>query len=328
MDQTVASMFETYIERADLRPASIRFKRQAQKYFQAMFGDPPAGEVSRAMAEDYRTFLAKGRSARTKKGRSKRTANGYLANYKPFWRWLRRHGAIDENPFEDLRLFRITESERSTFTAAELSRLVATASRLWRVRICLGLLGMRRGEVLNLTVREINQSGPNPHILLTPKPKSATTWQWEIKDHAQRMIALPERMCFTDRVVELHQDLVRLQEELADAQPYLMLEKKYYDRLMEKQRQNKLTDEDTADPTGNFQRSFRVLQRDAAVRPIRRFHELRAAFVTKMITEQGIDRAADAVGHSSVEITRKYDRRDKQKMVAEIGRLVSNCYET
>lgn len=320
MDQTVASMFEAYLKTADLRPASVRFKRLAHKYFQELFKDMPVTEVTRLMAEDYRFFLAK--------GRSKRSANGYLANYKPFWKWLFRHGAIPQNPFEDIRPFRITESKHLTFTAAELSRLVKAASRLWRVRICLGLLGMRRGEMLNLTVRELNQSGPYSHILLSPKSKSPTTWEWGIKDHAQRMVALPERMCFSDVVVELHRDLVRLQEDVDPQQPYLMLEPKYYRKLMDRQRQNRLKDQHTADPTGNFQRSFRLLQRDALVRPFRRFHELRAAFATAMIKAQGIDRAADALGHSSIETTRKYDRRDKEQMVAEIGRLAVSFYET
>jgi len=317
---TVASEFEVYLRRADLRPASKRVKRLALKHFIEEFGDMPVGEVTRSIAEDYRIILTK--------GRSKRAANGYLANFKPFWKSLHKHGSIHENPFADLRLFRYTESERQTFTAAELGRLVKTASRLWRVRICCGLLGMRRGEVLNLCVRDINQSGQDSHILLTPKSKTATTWEWDIKDHAQRMVALPERMCFVDVVVELHQDLVRLQEDLPTEQPYLLLEPKYYRKLIEWQRQNELTDEDTADPTGNFQRTFRRLQRDALVRPFRRFHELRAAFVTQMIKAQGIDRAADAVGHSSVDITRKYDRRDKQQLVAEVRRLASTFYET
>ena len=320
MDQTVASEFEVYLKRADLRPASKRFKRQALKHFIKEFGDMPVTAVSRAVAEDYRVILAK--------GRSKRAANGYLANFRPFWKWLHKHGTISENPFADLHAFRITESERQTFTTAELSRLVRTASRLWRMRICLGLLGMRRGEVLNLCVRDINQSGPDSHILLTPKSTSPTTWEWGLKDHTQRMVALPERMCFAEYVVELHQDLVRLQEDLPVEQPYLLLEPKYYRKLIEWQRQKKLTDEDTADPTGNFQRAFRRLQRDALVRPFRRFHELRAAFATAMIKSQGIDRAADALGHSSVDTTRKYDRRNQQEMVADIGRLASTFYET
>ena len=319
MSGTVASMFEVYLARSDLRPASIRFKRKANDYFIEWFGDIPVNQVKRSMAEDYKTMLAK--------GRKKRTANGYLANYRPFFRWLFMGGYIPNDPFGGIRLYRITESRRRTFTALELSRLVQTASRLWRVRICLGLLGMRRGEVLNLTVREINQSGRDSHILIQPKKRTENTWPWGIKDHAVRMIALPETMRFAGYEVYLHRDLVRLQEDL-EQQPYVCLEKRYYDKLMRWQDEGTLTDVNIADPTGNFQRFFRRLQYNAGIRELRRYHELRAAFATKMIAKQGLERAADALGHSSVEITRRYDRRTESQLVADIGRMAVSFYET
>ena len=121
---SLAGMFELYLERSDLRPASVRFKRRAFRYFVEWFGDMPPADVTIAIAEDYRTRLAK--------GRSKRAANGYLANLKPFFKWLARHGQITQNPFSLIAPYRIAESKRATFKAAELSRLLQAASRLWR----------------------------------------------------------------------------------------------------------------------------------------------------------------------------------------------------
>lgn len=325
MENSVASWFEKYLQRSDLRPASVRFKKKAHDYFIEWFGNIPITEVKRTMAEDYRKMLAK--------GRKKKTANGYFSNYRPFWKWLFENGRIESNPFHGIRLFRITESRRTTFTAFELSQMVQLchklALRLWRVRICLGLLGMRRSEVLNLTVREINQSGQNPHILLQPKKKTEYTWEWGIKDHAIRMVALPEIMRFSGTIVELHKDLVRLQEDLGD-QPYVCLERRYYIKIMGWQRNNLLHKHEgfELDPTGNFQRFFRKLQQNAGISDTKRFHELRAAFATKMIAKQGLECAADALGHSSVEITRKYDRRSEAALVADIGRMAVSFYET
>jgi integrase len=326
MDNSLVSCFELYLKRSDLRPSSIRFKRRALEHFLRWFGDMPVGQVNLAMAEDYKVLLAKD-------GRKKRTANGYLANFKPFWDWLWRHGLISSNPFFGIRLYRTTELERQTFTARQLSWMLRLASRLWRVRICLGLLGMRRGEVMQLTVREINLSGPQAHILLCPKEKTETTWPWGLKGHACRMVALPEAMKFEDITVYLHQDIVRLQEDLPAGQPYILLEGHYYRKIIGWQRNGKpkgkpFSDEHTEDPTGNMQRFFRQLQENAGVTPTRRFHELRAAFCTKMIPKCGLERAARAAGHSSVETTRKYDRRTQQSLVAEIGRLAVNFYET
>lgn len=319
MEQTLTGWFKVYIRRSDLRPASVRFKERAHNYFTEWFGDPIPSEVTLATAEDYRVLLAK--------GRSKSSANGYLRVYKPFWAWLFRHGTIKQNPFESLRLFRTTELKQKTFTSAELGRMVYLASRLWRVRIALGLLGLRRGECMNLVVRDLNWSAHESYILLSPKSKSPTTWPWQPKNHQVRMVALPERMRFNGATVELHKDIMILIDDLRES-PYFCLEEDYHKKLISWQQIGRLTDIHTSDPTGNFQRSFRKLQYKANVSPTKRYHELRAAFATKMITENGIERAADALGHSSIEITRRYDRRTMQSLVREIGKITEFCYQT
>jgi len=311
MQQSIASLFELYLARSDLRPASVRFKRQALRYFVEWFEDLPAGRVTPAIAEDYRTLLATA-------GRSKRTANGYLANFKPFWSWLRRHGRIEANPFEGLDPFKLTEQPKETFAAPELSRLLTASDDLWRIRICLGLLGCRRGEMLAIVVSDVHLDDPNPHILLTPKKPGAATYGWELKNHAVRYVALPQVMQFDGLCIELHGLIRQRIAELPADQPYVCLEAKYAGRCRGQP--------DVADPTGNFQRMFRAVQRRAQIEPQRRYHELRAAFATAMIDHQGLSRAADALGHASTQTTRKYDRKSKMSLVAEIGLMARKCY--
>jgi len=320
MDQSVARLHEMYLARADLRASSVRFKQQALAYFVQWFGDVEVGNVTQAMAEDFKMLLAK--------GRSKVTANGYLSNFKPFWKSLFGHKDIVQNPFGDIRLFRVTRVRRETFKSQELARIIKVASRLWRVRVCLGLLGCRRGETLNVLVREVNLSAPQPHILLSPKNASKNTWPWGLKDHAVRYIALPEMMHFEGTAVELHKDIVRLMENLEDDQPYLCIEKRYFKKLVRWQKEGRHIDLQSLDPTGNFQRMFRALQKRASVNPTRRYHELRAAFISKMIREYDLSRAADAVGHSSVDTTREYDRRSEMSLVGDVRRLTEKCYES
>jgi len=315
---SVSKLYELYLSRTELRPSSVRFKSRALKYFLEWFGDMPVGGCNLAIAEDYKTLLAK--------GRSKRSANGYLANFKPFWNWLFRHGRISSNPFYGIRLYRITELRRETFKSGELSRMLKIASRLWRLRICQGLLGMRRGEMLNAQVCDINLSSPHPHILLCPKKETENTWSWELKDHAVRYVALPERMYFDDIVIRLHKDIEGRMEEIY--WPYLNIEKKYYEILMHWHQDKILTDEHTADPTGNFQRMFRAIQKRAGIYPTRRFHELRAAFITKMIEYSDLSRAADAAGHSSVQTTKCYHRFSEMSLVEDMGKIAEKCYQT
>lgn len=318
----VSELFELYLSRQDLRPSSVRFKRRALKYFLDYFGDMPVGGITRAIAEEYRTILAV--------GRSKSAANGYLANFKPFFEWLYRHNRIPQNPFYGLRQFRITRTQRITFTAYELSRMLKIASQIWRVRIVFGLLGMRRGEMLNVCDCDINLSSDHPHIVLSPKKATKETWPFDLKDFAIRYVALPEKMYFDDIVVRLHADVKELMRQ---PWPYLCVEERYYKKLIQWQRNGKPDDstpfeEDCLDPTGNFQRMFRALQKRASVSPTKRFHELRAAFATKMIDGYGLDRAAEALGHSNVQTTRMYNRKTEMSLVADMGKIAEKCYQT
>ncbi len=318
MNQSVASSFELYLARADLRPSSIRFKRQSLAYFIKWFGDMPAGQVTPAIAEDYKVMLATG-------GRSKRTANGHLANFMPFWNWLRRHGSIRSSPFEAVKLYRVTEIEHRPFSSEELARLMRISSDLWRLRICLGLLGCRRGEMLNIQVKDIHlpageHDDIQPHILLAPKTSSSKTWAWGLKDHACRYVGLPERMCFDGVVVDLHTIIRQQIASLHGPESYLCVEEKYVQRCAGK--------EVVYDPTGNFQRMFRALQKRAQIQPLKRYHELRAAFATALIDHQGLSRAADALGHASTQTTRKYDRKSRMSLVSDINVVTEKCYKS
>lgn len=317
---SVSELFELYLTRSDLRPSSIRFKRRALKYFLERFGDIEVGGCNLGIAEEYKMLLAR--------GRSKSAANGYLANFKPFWEWLFRHGHISSNPFYGIRKYRITKVKRETFSAKELSRMLKVANQIWRVRQCFGLLGMRRGEMLNVVKRDINLSAFHPHILLCPKKRTKDTWLWELKDHAIRYVALPERMYFDDIVVRLHDDI---RELMINYWPYICLEERYFVKLIQWQKESKPNfEEDTLDPTGNFQRMFRALQIRAGISKTKRFQELRAAFATKMLSKNGIglERTADALGHSNVQTTRMYNRVSEMSLVADMGRITEKCYQT
>jgi integrase len=133
-------------------------------------------------------------------------------------------------------------------------------------------------------------------------------------------------MYFDDIVVRLHDDINEL---LENYWPYINLEERYFLKLIQWQKEAKPNfEEDCLDPTGNFQRMFRALQKRAGVTPTKRYHELRAAFATKMIAGYGLDRAAEALGHSNVQTTRTYNRKSEMSLVADMGKIVEKCYQT
>lgn len=318
MQQSVGTMFELYLSRSDLRPASIDAKQRACKYFVRWFGDMSVGNVTVATALDYRTMLGRGRCVVS--------VNGYLNNFRSFWSWLHRGGYIPVNPFTFVGPLKVDEEPpRETFTPRELSQILAVATPMEQLQVCFGLLGCRRGEMQAIQVQDIrldDQDGP--HVLLKKKAEGKKTLSWGAKGHKARIIGLPPAMAFDGRVIGLRKLVTdRIDELHGDAEAYLCVDARQIQRrLMGKRDWNALRD-----LQGNHPRSFRALQARAGIGKIRRFHELRAAFVTSML-DAGMDsaRVAELVGHASVAQTRKYDRRKKVSLVVEAASRAASAY--
>lgn len=328
MESPVSSMFSLYLERSDLRPASIQFKQRACDLFVEWFGDPPVGRVTQAMAQDYRSML--GRQGRRPEGRSKSSVRGYLDNFRPFWKWLRSNGYIGTDPFAGVTVIVDEEPLRETFTAPELGRLMMVSDPLDRIRNCLGLLGVRRGEMLNLQVGDVFLDHPCPHAQLRRKTQTAQTWPWGTKSHRPRLVALPETMAFDGVTVELHTEIRRRLLSLGhDPEAYLCVPWERVTKLLDWQRRGELKWDDIKDPTGNYARSFRLLQQRAGIAKPRRYHELRAAFTTAMLDNR-IDalRVARLVGHADVKQTMRYDRRMELSLAADAAAIAARIYQS
>lgn len=322
MRNPVSRMHELYLQRSNLRPASIDVKQRACRYFIEWFGDPPVGRVTSAIAEDYRTMLGRGRGATT--------VNTYLENHRAFWTWLLRHGYITKNPFALVGRVKVDEQPpKQTFTPRELAALMMVADDLWRIRICFGLQGGRRGEVLSIQVKDVYLDEQPAHVLLGAKEGSGRTLPWGTKGRRLRLLAVPVRMGFDGIIVPLRQ-LVTERCRGRDGQSYICLGDERHELLVKRQRSGSLRWADLRDTAGNFPRQFRALQKAAGIQTLRRFHELRAAFITSMIShpKMGLSRASKLAGHKSVEQTQKYDRKEQLSLVAEASEITENTYVT
>jgi site-specific recombinase XerD len=320
MEQSVQAMFNLYLSRSDLRPASVDTKRRACQWFIRWFGDMPVGNVTAATALDYRTMLSRGRKVGS--------VNGYLNNFRSFWSWLHKHGYIVVNPFGFVGPLKVDEEPpRDTFTPQELSRVMAVATTLEQIQVCFGLLGCRRGEMQAIQIRDVRFDDPDgPHVLLKKKDNNKKTLSWGAKGHKARYIGIPVTMAFDGRVIGLHKLLAERIDELSkDPDAYLCVDSRHIQKRLAGER-----DWDALrDLQGNHPRSFKALQRRAGIDDFKRFHELRSAFVTTML-DSGMDsaRVAEIVGHASVQQTRKYDRRKRLSLVTEAAKVVSTAYLT
>lgn len=316
MAQSVASAFFTYLKRSDLSDSTVEIKQRALKFFTQWFGDLTVDQLSPAIAEEYRTLLGKGRAAGG--------ANTYLRVWKPFSKWLWTHGMIPSDPFHGVRELREAKVKKVTFDADELARMVRVSDVRWRVLVGLGLCGLRRGEALNLVVRDIIFS--DHYILLASKPESDQTWRWTIKNHTQRFVPLPETIDLPGVSINLHGDLITLIDQLDQTQPYVCLKAATYKHNLDLIRTGRWNHYRAEDPWGNFPRAFRKLQARANVTPAKRYHELRADFITQMIASQGLTAASRLAGHATVQQTAEYDRQNDLRIVANSTKSLVKCY--
>ncbi len=326
VEQPVSTLFKLYLERSDLRPASIEFKQRACALFIEWFGDLPVGGVLPATAQSYRAMLSK--TGRSPQGRSQTSVRGYLDNFRPFWKWLRDNRYIDADPFQGIEV-KVDEGQpKEPFTATEIGLMMLIAKPLERLQICLGLLGCRRGEMFNTQLRDIHLDDKRPYIELVGKRASDKTWPWGTKSHHRGMIALPETMQFETITVNLH-DLIRKQMLRLSMEPqgYLCVPTKYAVQLLELQAHRQLTWERIKDPTGNFSRHFRMLQKRAGIRQPKRFHELRAFFITVMFDANvSPARIAKSVRHANIKTTMGYDRKSERSLVEDVAQIAARAY--
>lgn len=302
MKQSVTELFEMYISCSDLTASSVDLKRRAFGFFSCLFSDVALEELTFCHGEDFRNYLAK--------GRSRQSANIYLANTKPFFSWLVRRGFLKINPFGEVAAFRIGNKISETFTPDEIGRMLTVADTRWKVIILLALSSMRRSEILNLTVRDIDFD--KGYITIREKKDTDRTWSWTIKNHNQAMVPL---------VGPAEKMLIELIDEL-DTQPYVIITPSYYRHLMKRKAAGRLHFRLRNCPWGNFTRDFLKLLSRASVRR-KRFHSLRATFATNMDSANlSLPEIQKLMRHSNPAITARYIRHDENELVARSARAV------
>jgi integrase/recombinase XerC len=247
-------------------------------------GNVEVTDLTNDDAEIFQAYLVE-------KGLSKTTANIWCKSINPVLNWALNRGLIGKNPFANLKKFRIPRRQIRTFDSAEIGRLLDIANDLWKARILLGLSTMRKGEVLNLTVQDVDFE--RMMIRIQAKRKTAYTWAWLPKDYQARIIPL------ISAAVSV---LLTLIEKMPAGQPYICLAPQRYKSLMLK---GELNYRMRCEPDNNFNRNFRALCRRAAVQN-KTFHDLRKTGLTQLTSDLRLQEVRDIAGHSSVKTTELY----------------------
>jgi len=165
-----------------------------------------------------------------------------------------RNGQLEENPFNGIPLFKVPQKIVRVLNSGEFQRILnAAVEPLWKASILLAkTAGLRRGEVLNLTVNDIDFD--QGKVIVQPKADTKHTWRWVVKDKERRELPL------VDEVADL---LIQLQMDLPAGQPYLLLPPPRYHHLMKLKASGKLLDRVAKCPDGNCKRNWRVIFKKA-----------------------------------------------------------------
>lgn len=250
-------------------------------------GDLNIKDVSFGNAEEFQAHLIDA-------GLSKTSANIFVKTISPVFNWAGKRGYLDKNVFTELKKFKITPKQVQTFRPDEIERLLTTADNLWKARILLGLTTLRRGEILNLTIKDIDFERNT--IFIQSKQDTAYTWRFEPKDHDRRMLPL---------IPVLRKRLLTLFEKLPQGQPYLLLKAERYGYLLRHKEQ--MSDRLKKCPDNNFNRAFRILCRRAFVDG--NFHQLRSTGLTLLTNQEArlaLQEVRNIAGHSNIETTTRY----------------------
>lgn len=176
--------------------------------------------------------------------------------------------------------------------------------------------GMRRGEMLNTTWRDVDFAGQKIHV--SPKQDTKYTWEWHIKDTDRRSLPL------TDELVQL---LIEHQAKQPSGYPYVFVPPARFDRIQERRRQGKWTVEDGRCPLNNFPLQFNKIRERAGIE-VGTFHDLRRTCLTRWLAN-GLSEyeVMKLAGHASFETTHTFylsvqeDLLDRARAVSKLNSI-------
>jgi integrase/recombinase XerC len=244
-------------------------------------------EIDKITIDDVEIFQA----YLVDKGLSKTSANICCKTISPVFSWAVKKGLLEKNPFLSLKKFKIMPKPVITYSREELGRLLFYADDLWKARILLGASTLRKSEVLNLTVSDIDFE--NMMIKIQEKQKTLHTWAWRPKDNERRSIPL---------IAIAVPVLLTLIEAMPAGQPYVCLTTARYQYLMMKR---SLSYRQRYEPDNNFERNYRALCRRAAISG-KTFHELRKTGLTNLTANMRLQEVKEIAGHSDLKTTERY----------------------
>jgi integrase len=292
MRMKLSELLRDYLERTrtQIEPSTAASAAYRMKDFIAANGNIFADTVTFEHCEKFQQFCID-------RGLCQASANTHVKMVRRIFSLAVKRGQLEKNPFNGISLMKVPKKTVRLINENEFGRLMNAAQKLvWKARILIAKTsGLRRGEVLNLTVNDVDFA--KSKIIVQPKPDTDYTWRWVVKDKERRELPLVE---------EVAKLLTAIQLELPEKQPYFFLSPNRYKYIMKLKDTGKLIDRIAKCPEANFRRDWKLICNRAGVEGVT-FHDLRATSITEWF-EQGMmpHEVQRLAGHSSIETTMNY----------------------
>lgn len=211
---------------------------------------------------------------------------------------------LDRHPLRRLKPPKAPKRKIRVFSDDECHRLREAARQReqrgspvkWKLLIRMGLgTGMRRGELMNATWRDIDFA--NMTVDVSPKRDHESTWEWHIKDTERRTLPL------TAEVVRL---LLEHQMSEPEGNPYIFVPMARYERIQELRRARQWTVEKGRSPLSKFCHHFNKIRRLAGIET-GTFHDLRRTCLSNWVTQGlSLHEVKELAGHAGIETTERF----------------------
>ena len=155
--------------------------------------------------------------------------------------------------------------------------------------------GMRRGELLNTTWRDIDFARMTVDV--SPKKDREDTWEWHIKDTERRTLPL---------TAELIRLLVEHQMSQPEGNPYVFIPMTRYERIQEYRHVGQWSVDKGRSPVSKFCHHFNKI-RDLAGIYTGTFHDLRRTCLSNWIVQGlSLHEVKELAGHAGIETTERF----------------------
>ena len=289
---TLSELLEDYLDRTrtQIEPSTARAATYCMDNFIAAVGDVYADRVTYKQCERFGQYCAD-------RGLRPASVNMHIKLTKHIFSLAVKRGQLLQNPFKGVPLIKVPKKVVRLLSPDEFERILAAApSAIWKARILLAkTAGLRRGEVLNLTLSDVDFA--KGKVLVQPKEDTKHTWRWVVKDKDRREVPL------VDEVAQL---LIDIQTELPEGQPYLLLSPQRYRHLTNLKARGELTYEMCKCPDANLGRNWKLILKKAGIEDAA-FRALRSTCITEWF-EKGLlpHEVQKLAGHADIRTTMHY----------------------